>query len=102
MTSQQPRKRRVRPAEGARVLATGLSVLIGSMAAYALSRVEYAPNLITILFFVFLVAMAGVSVGIYKVDWRIAAAVVVALFFFLQRVDKLENNIRVLRFEFFQ
>lgn len=67
------------------LLATGLSVLIGSMAAYALSRVEYAPNLITILFFVFLVAMAGVSVGIYKVDWRIAAAVVVALFFFLAR-----------------
>ena len=29
---------------------TGLSVLVGSMAAYALSRVEYAPNLVTILY----------------------------------------------------
>ena len=65
--------------------ATGLSVLIGSMAAYALSRVEYAPNLITILFFVFLLVMAGVSIGGFGVDWRLAAAVGVALFFFLAR-----------------
>lgn len=65
--------------------ATCLSVLIGSMAAYALSRVEYAPNLITILFFVFLLAMTGVAVGLYGVDWRLAAAVAVALFFFLAR-----------------
>ncbi len=65
--------------------ATGLSVLIGSMAAYALSRVAYAPNLITILFFIFLLAMTGVSIGIYGVDWRLAAAVAVALFFFLAR-----------------
>ncbi|NNE87763.1 MAG: carbohydrate ABC transporter permease [Silicimonas sp.] len=65
--------------------ATVLSVLIGSMAAYALSRVEYAPNLITILFFVFLLAMTGVAVGLYGMDWRLAAAVAVALFFFLAR-----------------
>ncbi|MEO9824056.1 MAG: carbohydrate ABC transporter permease [Paracoccaceae bacterium] len=65
--------------------ATALSVLIGSMAAYALSRVEYAPNLITILFFVFLLAMTGLAVGLYGVDWRLAAAVAVALFFFLAR-----------------
>ena len=65
--------------------ATALSVLIGSMAAYALSRVAYAPNLITILFFVFLLAMAAVSVGVYGVDWRLTLAVVVALFFFLAR-----------------
>ncbi|MGI9389411.1 MAG: carbohydrate ABC transporter permease [Boseongicola sp.] len=65
--------------------ATALSVLIGSMAAYALSRVDYAPNLITILFFIFLVAMAGVSIGVYGIDWRLAAAVAVALFFFLAR-----------------
>ncbi len=64
---------------------TALSVLIGSMAAYALSRVKYAPNLITILFFVFLLAMVGVAVGSFGVDWRLAVAVAVALFFFLAR-----------------
>lgn len=37
--------------------ATALSVLIGSMAAYALSRVEYAPNLIVILYFVLLLVL---------------------------------------------
>lgn len=65
--------------------ATALSVLIGSMAAYALSRVAYAPNLITILFFVFLVALAGISIGMFEMDWRLAVAVSVALFFFLAR-----------------
>ncbi len=65
--------------------ATALSVLIGSMAAYALSRVHYAPNLITILFFVFLVALTWVSISAFDVDWRVALAVGVALFFFLAR-----------------
>ncbi len=65
--------------------ATGLSVLVGSMAAYALSRVEFAPNLITILYFVLLVVLSGVAVGVYGVDWRLAGAVGVALFLFLAR-----------------
>lgn len=65
--------------------ATVLSVLIGSMAAYALSRVDYAPKLITILFFVLLLVCVGVAVGRYDVDWRLAAAVAVAMFFFLAR-----------------
>lgn len=65
--------------------ATALSVLIGSMAAYALSRVEYAPNLIVILYFVLLLVLVCLSVGLYGVDWRLAAAVGVALFFFLAR-----------------
>ena len=65
--------------------ATGLSVLVGSMAAYALSRVEFAPNLITILYFVFLVVLSGVAVGVFGVDWRLAGAVGVAMFLFLAR-----------------
>ncbi|MXU64367.1 carbohydrate ABC transporter permease [Oceanomicrobium pacificus] len=65
--------------------ATALSVLVGSMAAYALSRVDYAPNLITILYFVALLAGVGVAVGIYDVDWMLATAVAVALFFLLAR-----------------
>ena len=68
--------------------ATVLSVLIGSMAAYALSRVEYAPNLITILFFVFLLAMTGVADGLYGVDWRLAAEVAVALFAYSSGVSE--------------
>ncbi|MCY4445537.1 MAG: carbohydrate ABC transporter permease [Rhodobacteraceae bacterium] len=65
--------------------ATALSVLVGSMAAYALSRVHYAPNLITILFFIFLVALTWVSISTFAIDWRLAVAVGVALFFFLAR-----------------
>jgi len=64
---------------------TGLSVLVGSMAAYALSRVEYAPNLITILYFVLLLVGIGVAVAVYDADWRLATAVAVALFFLLAR-----------------
>ena len=65
--------------------ATVLAVLVGSMAAYALSRVQFAPNLITILYFVLLVAFAGIAIGVFGVDWRLAAAAAVALFFFLAR-----------------
>ncbi len=65
--------------------ATALAILVGSMAAYALSRVKFAPNLITILYFVGLLALTGVAVGIYDVDWRVAAATAIALFFFLAR-----------------
>ncbi|MEM7488371.1 MAG: carbohydrate ABC transporter permease [Pseudomonadota bacterium] len=59
---------------------TALSVLVGSMAAYALARVTYAPRFSTILLFV--LAMAGVLVATlaYGVDWRLAGAVAVALF----------------------
>ncbi len=65
--------------------ATALSVLIGSMAAYALSRVSYAPNLITILYFIALLALTVLAVTIYQVDWRLASAVAIAMFFFLAR-----------------
>ncbi|MEL6522926.1 MAG: carbohydrate ABC transporter permease, partial [Pseudomonadota bacterium] len=64
---------------------TALSVLVGSMAAYALSRVNYAPNLITILYFVLLVVGVGVGVGVYGADWRLASAIAMALFFLLAR-----------------
>lgn len=65
--------------------ATGLSVMVGSMAAYALSRVAYAPNLITILYFVVLVVGVGVAVGVYDADLKLATAVAVGLFFLLAR-----------------
>ena len=65
--------------------ATVLSVLVGSMAAYSLSRIEFAPNLITILYFVALLAGAAVAIGVYGTDLWLTLAVAVALFFMLAR-----------------
>jgi multiple sugar transport system permease protein len=64
---------------------TLLCVLIGSMAAYALARIEYRPKLGTILLFVVTMVSMAVAVGIWGVDWRIAAAVAVAVFVLLAR-----------------
>lgn len=63
--------------------ATTLSVLIGSMAAYALARIAYKPKFGSILIFVLAMICAFVAVGVYGVDWRLASAVGVAVFFFL-------------------
>jgi len=65
--------------------ATVLSVFVGSLAAYSLSRIEFAPNLITILYFVILTIGASVAIGFYKADLWLTLAVSVALFFLLAR-----------------
>jgi len=65
--------------------ATILSVFVGSLAAYSLSRIEFAPNLITILYFVVLLIGASVAIGVYKADLWLTLAIVVALFFLLAR-----------------
>ncbi|MGI9417517.1 MAG: carbohydrate ABC transporter permease [Geminicoccaceae bacterium] len=64
---------------------TVLCMLIGSMAAYALARITYKPKLGTILLFVVTMLAMAVAVGIAGVDWRIAAAIAVAIFFLLVR-----------------
>ena len=64
---------------------TVLCMLIGSMAAYALARIEYRPKFGTILLFVLLTAAMAVAIGIYGMDWRISAAVAGALFVLLAR-----------------
>lgn len=64
---------------------TALSVLVGSMAAYSLSRIEFAPNLITILYFVLLLVGASVAIGVYGADLWLSLAVAVAMFFLLAR-----------------
>ncbi len=64
---------------------TALSVLVGSMAAYSLSRIEFAPNLITILYFVLLLIGSSVAIGVYGADLWLTLAVAVALFFLLAR-----------------
>ncbi len=64
---------------------TALCVLVGSMAAYALARIEYKPKLGTILIFVVLMIGAAVAVGVHGVDLWVAGAVAGALFILLAR-----------------
>ena len=64
---------------------TALCVLVGSMAAYALARIEYKPKLGTILIFVALMIGAAVAVGVHGVDLWLAGAVAAALFILLAR-----------------
>jgi multiple sugar transport system permease protein len=66
-------------------LATALCMLIGSMAAYALARIEYRPKLGTIALFVAAMLAMAVVVGVWGIDWRIAAAVAGATFVLLAR-----------------
>ena len=67
------------------LFSTVLAMLIGSMAAYALSRLEFQPSFGSILLFILLVALIIVGVTAYGVDWRLAAIVAVALFLLLMR-----------------
>lgn len=67
------------------LVSTVLAMLIGSMAAYALSRLEFQPSFGSILLFILLVALIIVGVTAYGVDWRLASIVAVALFLLLMR-----------------
>jgi multiple sugar transport system permease protein len=64
---------------------TVLCVLIGSMAAYALARITYPTKFGTILLFVAVMLAMALAVGFADIDWRIAAAVAIALFVLLAR-----------------
>ncbi|MFQ5972859.1 MAG: carbohydrate ABC transporter permease [Alphaproteobacteria bacterium] len=64
---------------------TILCMLIGSMAAYALARIQYKPKFGTILLFVLLLLGTTVTVGIWGIDWRIALTAGLALFVLLAR-----------------
>jgi multiple sugar transport system permease protein len=66
-------------------LATALCMLTGSMAAYALVRIQYRPKVGTIALFALVMAAMALAVGIWGVDWRIAAAAAVAIFALLAR-----------------
>ena len=65
--------------------ATAASVVIGSMASYALARFEYQPRFGVVFMFVLVMIGAFVAVGRYGVDWRLSCAVGVAVFYFLAR-----------------
>jgi multiple sugar transport system permease protein len=57
-----------------------MAVLIGSMAAYGLSRLTYRPKLGTILLFILGIAVAVVGVGFLGVPWMIAVPAGLAVF----------------------
>jgi multiple sugar transport system permease protein len=80
------------------VFSTLLCVAVGSMAAYALARIQYEPKFGNILMFV-LIAIAVILVSRYLgVNWMFASAAGLALFFFLVRAigksfrNTLSNN----------
>jgi multiple sugar transport system permease protein len=66
-------------------IATALAVLMGSMAAYALVRIEYRPSLGSIGLFVVSAAMASALVFWGGVNWQLALASGAAVFFIALR-----------------
>jgi multiple sugar transport system permease protein len=67
------------------ICATILCVVVGSMAAYALARIQYKPKFGNIIMFVLLALAAIVTTSYMGLHWSIAAAVALALFFLLAR-----------------
>ncbi len=64
---------------------TAVAVFMGSMAAYALARIEYRPPVAAVGLGVLMLAVIVAVTGWAGVDLRIAAAVCIALFFLLLR-----------------
>ncbi|MDP1702530.1 MAG: carbohydrate ABC transporter permease [Aestuariivirga sp.] len=67
------------------VVATIVCVTIGSMAAYALARVQYKPKFGNIMMFVALTVLVIAATTYAGVPWWASCAVALALFFFLVR-----------------
>ncbi len=68
------------------LFSTLLCVVIGSLAAYALVRIEYRPRFGSIALFVLSLASACVAIGWWGVDWRLGIAAGLVVFFLLWRV----------------
>jgi multiple sugar transport system permease protein len=64
---------------------TLFAVAIGSMAAYALARIEYQPRIGSILAFIFLLAAASSAAMFWHVRWWLAALAALALFLLFLR-----------------
>ncbi len=67
------------------VFATALCVIVGSMAAYALARIQYAPKFGNIMMFVLLIVGVILATSYYKIPWWASCTVALAMFFFLVR-----------------
>lgn len=64
---------------------TVLALIIGSMAAYALSRIQYRPSVGSVVSFILLLAGVVIAVALAGIDWRIAIVAALALFFLVLR-----------------
>ncbi len=67
------------------LLSTALCVMIGSMAAYALARIEYKPKFGSIAIFVLTMIVAFIAIAKAGIDWRLAVAVALCVFALLVR-----------------
>ena len=67
------------------IFSTGLCVFVGSMAAYALARIQYAPKFGNIMTFVVLLVGVIIATTYYGVPWWGSSAVALAMFYFLVR-----------------
>ncbi len=67
------------------VFATFLCVLVGSMAAYALARIQYQPKFGNIMMFVLLIVGVIVATSYYKIPWWVSSTIALVMFFFLVR-----------------
>ena len=67
------------------IFSTAICVLVGSMAAYALARIQYAPKFGNIMTFVLLLVGVIIVTTYYGVAWWASSAVALAMFFFLVR-----------------
>lgn len=65
--------------------ATAICVAIGSMAAYALARVQYKPKFGNIMMFVLLTLLVIFATSFVGIPWWLSSAVGLAMFFFLVR-----------------
>jgi multiple sugar transport system permease protein len=67
------------------IASTALCITVGSMAAYALARVQYRPKFGNILVFVLLALVVILATSYFGTKWYLSAAVALALFFLLAR-----------------
>ncbi|NKB51788.1 MAG: ABC transporter permease subunit [Rhizobiaceae bacterium] len=67
------------------IASTAFCVAVGSMAAYALARIQYKPKFGNILIFVGLIVVVIIATTYAGVPWWASSSVALALFFFLAR-----------------
>jgi multiple sugar transport system permease protein len=65
------------------IASTALCVTIGSMAAYALARIEYRPKFGNIATFVAVTLLMILATSYFGIKWYVSSAVALVLFFFL-------------------
>ncbi len=70
---------------------TVLCVIVGSLAAYALVRIQYKPKFGSIALFVLSLAAAFIAIGQWGVDWRIGVTAGLAVFYLLWRASVKER-----------